>query len=147
VAAATSLDSDHLRAIKVRTDEMLGNAVERMRVSPDRIPVLAVGGGSVLVPNTIGELRVIRPDHFSVANAVGAAIGQISGEFDRIFSLDGLTREEDLAEAHREATAKAISAGAKPGTIELLDQEDIPLAYLPGNATRIRLKVVGEMID
>jgi len=147
VAAATSLDSDHLRAIKVRTDEMLGNAVERMRVSPDRIPVLAVGGGSVLVPNTIGELRVIRPDHFSVANAVGAAIGQISGEVDRIFSLDGLTREEALAEAHREATAKAISAGAKPGTIELLDQEDIPLAYLPGNATRIRLKVVGEMID
>ena len=34
---------------------------------------------------------------------------------------------------------------AKPESIELLDQEDVPLAYLPGNATRIRLKVVGDM--
>jgi hypothetical protein len=50
-----------------------------------------------------------------------------------------------LAEARKEATEKAISAGAKPDSIELLDQEDVPLAYLPGNATRIRLKVVGDM--
>ena len=30
-------------------------------------------------------------------------------------------------------------------SIEILDQEDVPLAYLPGNATRIRLKVVGDL--
>ena len=40
---------------------------------------------------------------------------------------------------------QAITAGADPDTIELLDQEDVPLAYLPGNATRIRLKVVGDL--
>ena len=50
-----------------------------------------------------------------------------------------------MAEATQEATKKAISAGANPNSIELLDQEDVPLAYLPGNATRIRLKVVGDM--
>ena len=76
---------------------------------------------------------------------MGAAIGQISGEVDRIFSLAGKTREEALAEALKEATEKAIAAGARPDSIELLDQEDVPLAYLPGNATRIRLKVVGDM--
>ncbi|MEZ5721181.1 MAG: hypothetical protein R3D59_05595 [Paracoccaceae bacterium] len=124
---------------------MLTNAVERMRVSPEPIPVLAVGGGSILVPETIGDLPVVRPPHFSVANAVGAAIGQISGEVDRIFSLENTSREEALAAARKEATDKAIAAGAKPDSIELLDQEDVPLAYLPGNATRIRLKVVGEM--
>jgi len=43
------------------------------------------------------------------------------------------------------ATKKAIAAGAKPDSIEILDQEDVPLAYLPGNATRIRLKVVGDL--
>jgi N-methylhydantoinase A/oxoprolinase/acetone carboxylase beta subunit len=88
---------------------------------------------------------VIRPAHFSVANAVGAAIGQISGEVDRIFSLEHKSRAEALAEARKEATEKAVAAGAEPGSIELLDQEDVPLAYLPGNATRIRLKVVGDM--
>ena len=80
-----------------------------------------------------------------IVSAVGAAIGQISGEVDRIFSLDGKTREEALAEALKEATEKATAAGARPDSIELLDQEDVPLAYLPGNATRIRLKVVGDM--
>ena len=143
--AIAGLLEDHLQAVRARINEMLTNAVERMRVSPDPIPVLAVGGGSILVPDQIGDLPVIRPEHFSVANAVGAAIGQISGEVDRIFSLDGKTREEALEEARKEATDKAIAAGARPDSIELLDQEDVPLAYLPGNATRIRLKVVGDM--
>jgi N-methylhydantoinase A/oxoprolinase/acetone carboxylase beta subunit len=143
--AVASLDPGYLQAVKARIDEMLTNAVERMRVSPEPIPVLAVGGGSILVPDEIGDLPVIRPHHFAVANAVGAAIGQISGEVDRIFSLESKSREEALAEARKEATDKAIAAGAKPESIELLDQEDVPLAYLPGNATRIRLKVVGDM--
>ncbi|HBG99058.1 MAG TPA: hydantoinase subunit beta [Rhodobacteraceae bacterium] len=134
-----------LAAIKARIDDMVTNAVERMRVSPAPIPVLAVGGGSILIPDRVGDLPVIRPEHFAVANAVGAAIGQISGEVDRIFSLASISREEALATARKEATEKAIAAGARPDSIELLDQEDVPLAYLPGNATRIRLKVVGAM--
>ncbi|MGJ8586077.1 MAG: hydantoinase/oxoprolinase N-terminal domain-containing protein [Marinosulfonomonas sp.] len=146
-SAVSNLDPDYLAAVKARIDEMLTNAVERMRVSPDPIPVLAVGGGSILVPDHVGDLPVIRPEHFSVANAVGAAIGQISGEVDRIFSLESKSREDALAEARKEATDKAIAAGAKPDSIELLDQEDVPLAYLPGSATRIRLKVVGDMND
>jgi len=136
-----------LKNIKKRVNEMIVNAVERMRVSPAPIPVLAVGGGSILIPDQVGDLPVIRPQHFAVANAVGAAIGQISGEVDRIFSLASKTREDALAEARQEATDKAIAAGADPDSIELLDQEDVPLAYLPGNATRIRLKVVGSMHD
>ncbi|WP_299401906.1 hydantoinase/oxoprolinase family protein [uncultured Roseobacter sp.] len=144
-SALSGVSPDHMMAVKAHTDTMLLNAVERMRVSPDPIPVLAVGGGSILVPEQVGDLPVIRPEHFSVANAVGAAIGQISGEVDRIFSLESKSREEALKDARKEATDKAIAAGAKPDSIELLDQEDVPLAYLPGNATRIRLKVVGDM--
>lgn len=144
-APAKALGEDRLKEVKARTDEMILNAVERMRVSPAPIPILAVGGGSILIPDKLGDLPVIRPEHYSVANAVGAAIGQISGEVDRIFSLASKSREEALTEAREEATQKAIAAGAKPDSIELLDQEDVPLAYLPGNATRIRLKVVGAM--
>jgi N-methylhydantoinase A/oxoprolinase/acetone carboxylase beta subunit len=144
-AKVAGLGADRLEAIRARIDEMIVNAVERMRVSPAPIPVLAVGGGSILIPDMVGDLPVIRPEHFSVANAVGAAIGQISGEVDRIFSLEHTTRAEALATARKEATDKAIEAGAAPESIELLDQEDVPLAYLPGNATRIRLKVVGSM--
>ena len=31
------------------------------------------------------------------------------------------------------------------GSIEIVDVEDVPLAYLPGNATRVRVKAVGEL--
>jgi len=146
-ALAGPIGTGRMQQAKSIIDQMVVNAVERMRVSPDPIPILAVGGGSILMPDHVGDLPVIRPEHFSVANAVGAAIGQISGEVDRIFSLASITRDEALAQARKEATDKAIAAGARPDSIELLDQEDVPLAYLPGDATRIRLKVVGSMHD
>lgn len=124
---------------------MLENAVERARVSPEPIPVIAVGGGSILMPDSLGDLTVIRPDNFAVANAVGAAIAQISGEVDRVFSLEKTTREECLVLAEQEATQNALAAGAVAATIQVIEREDVPLAYLPGNATRIHVKVVGEM--
>ena len=52
----------------------------------------------------------MKPENLAVANAVGAAIGQISGEVDRIFSLANLSREDALADARKEATEKAIVA-------------------------------------
>ncbi len=125
--------------------KMLAAAVDRTLVSSTRIPVIAVGGGSILAPEQICGLEVIRPEHFSVANAIGAAIAQISGETDSVFSIDGRSREEVLAIAEREARDKAIRAGAIPETLTVIDREDIPLAYLPGNATRIRVKVVGDL--
>ena len=140
-----SISEDNLKKSKSKINEMITNSVERMRVSPKTIPVIAVGGGSILVPDTIGDLSVVKPENFAIANAVGAAIGQISGEVDRIYNLSNMSRDEALEAAEKEATEKAISAGAQPDSIELLDKEDVPLAYLPGNATRIRLKVVGEL--
>lgn len=125
--------------------QMLERAVERSRISPEPIPVIAVGGGSILMPDRFEELEIIRPENFAVANAVGAAIAQISGEVDRIFALDGKTRDDCLAEAEEEARQMAISGGAVPDTIEVIEREDVPLAYLPGNATRIRVRVVGDM--
>ena len=88
---------------------------------------------------------MVKPNHFEAANAVGAAIAQISGEVDRVFSLASLTRDQALDSAKAEATAKAIQAGADPNTVEIVDVEDVPLSYLPGNATRIRVKAVGDL--
>lgn len=107
--------------------------------------MIAVGGGSILMPERLGDLDVIRPENFGVANAVGAAIAQISGEVDRVFNLANLNRTQALAAAEQEARDAAVAAGARADTIEVIEREDIPLAYLPGNATRIRVRVVGDM--
>lgn len=124
---------------------MLTDAVERMRLTPDPVPVLVVGGGGILVPDRLGDLEVVRPPHHAVANAIGAAIAQVSGEVDRVFALEGTTRDAALAHARQDAIDRAVAAGAAPGTVEIVDVEDVPLAYLPGNATRIRVKAVGDL--
>jgi N-methylhydantoinase A/oxoprolinase/acetone carboxylase beta subunit len=140
------LDAGMLRAAKQVIDGMVERAVERSRVSAARIPVIAVGGGSILVQDRIGDLDVVRPENFAVANAVGAAIAQVSGEVDRVFTLSGsVTRERALSEAEATARDKALAAGAVADKIVTVEREDVPLAYLPGNATRIRVKVVGDI--
>ncbi|MEZ5812873.1 MAG: hydantoinase/oxoprolinase family protein [Rhizobiaceae bacterium] len=140
------VDADLAQGARETISAMLEAAVERSRISPEPLPVIAVGGGSILMPERLGDLEVKRPENFAVANAVGAAIAQISGEVDRIYSLEkGLTRDECLKQAEEEARNKAVGAGALDDTIEVIEREDVPLAYLPGNATRIHVKVVGEM--
>lgn len=145
-SAVETLDRNLVEAARAEITAMLERSVERTRLSPEPVPVIAVGGGSILMPDRLSGLEVIRPENYAVANAVGAAIAQISGEVDRIFSLEnGLTREICLKQAEEEAREKAIRSGAVAATLETIEREDIPLAYLPGNATRIHVKVVGEM--
>ena len=79
-----------------------------------------------------------------MANAIGAAISQISGQIDRVFSLDEMGRDQTLEVAKGIAIEEAIAAGAEPSTVEIVEFEDIPLAYL-GNATRIRVKAAGTL--
>lgn len=124
---------------------MLERAVDRARTSAAPVPVIAVGGGSFLVPDRLGGLDVVRPQGFALANAVGAAIAQVSGEVDRIVDLSGSTRGEGLRLAEAEARARAVAAGARPDGVAVIEREDIPLAYLPGRATRIRVRVAGDM--
>jgi len=56
-----------------------------------------------------------------------------------------LSRDAAIAEAEKLAKERAIEAGAQPGTITTLETEDIPIAYLPGDARRVRVRVVGDI--
>ena len=59
--------------------------------------------------------------------------------------LDRMSREEALRMAKDMATQEAIKAGAKPDTVQVVEVDEIPLAYLPGNAIRIRVKAAGSL--
>ncbi len=125
---------------------LINEGVDRMKISAEPVPVILVGGGSVLVTDELeGISEIIRPNHFPVANAVGSAISQVSGEINRVFSLVEMTRDEALDSAKSTAIDEAVKAGAEPKSIEIQEVEDIPLAYHPGNATRIRVKAVGDL--
>jgi hypothetical protein len=110
------------------------------------MPVVLVGGGSVVLPTALaGASTVNRPENYGVANAIGAAIAQCSGEIERIFSLDEYTRDEAMEAARQMAHDEAVRAGADPATVEIVDVHEVPLAYLPGNATRIRVRAAGDL--
>lgn len=140
------LAADMVARVEDRIVDMIETALERMKTSSDRVPVILVGGGSILVQRSLsGASEVMKPEHFAVANAVGAATGQAGGECDRIFSLADMSRERALEVARQEAADRAIAAGAEPSTVEIVDIDEVPLAYLPGGATRLRVKAVGDL--
>ncbi len=129
-----------------RADVMLADAIDRMKTSREDRPLITVGGGSILIPDRIpGVSEVIRPEHFDTANAVGAAIASVSGQIDRIFHLGTGGRQAALDEACGEARERAVAAGAEPGTVRIVEMEEIPLAYLTSPAVRIRAKAAGTL--
>ena len=137
---------DLLAEALARADVALADAIDRMKTSRDDCPLIAVGGGSILIPDRIpGVSEVIRPEHFDTANAVGAAIASVSGQIDRIFHLGSGGRQAALDEACGEARERAVAAGAEPGTVRIVEMEEIPLAYLTSPAVRIRAKAAGTL--
>src|SRR5205085_8219999 len=114
---------------------MVEESVDRMKTEAADVVLLAVGGGAFLIPDRLeGVSEVVRVPHGDCANAVGAAIAQVSGEVDQVFR--DVSRAEAIAAAARLAAERAAEAGADPNTVAVIDTEDIPIAYLPGNARR-----------
>jgi len=56
-------------------------------------------------------------------------------------------RDEAIADARARAIAAAVDAGADPATVAIPDFEEIPLAYVPGDAVRIRAKAAGDLAE
>lgn len=129
-----------------RIHGMLEEAVDRVRITPDPLPLILVGGGSILLRGSLsGASRVLSPDHAEIANAIGAAIAQVGGEVEAVFDLERETRDEAMARARADAVRRAVEAGAAPSTVDVVEVDEVPLTYLPGNATRIRVKAVGDL--
>ena len=123
---------------------MVEESVDRVKTEAGDVTLLAVGGGAFLIPDRLeGVSEVVRVPHGDCANAVGAAIAQVSGEVDQVFR--DLSREAAIAAAQELAAERAVAAGADPARSPSIETEDIPIAYLPGNARRIRVRCVGDV--
>ncbi|MFU8946449.1 hydantoinase/oxoprolinase N-terminal domain-containing protein [Mycetocola zhadangensis] len=126
--------------------EMLEDSVDRMKPNATPVPVILVGGGSIIAPQELaGVSQLIRPNHFGAANAVGAALGEIAGQVEKIYGTGG-DRRDARADAAREASDRARLAGADPATIEVVSVEELPIAYMDGQAVLIRARAVGRLL-
>ena len=72
-------------------------------------------------------------------NARGGSI------YEALINYDELPREQALAQAKEAAVALAVDAGAVRETVEIIEVEDVPLAYYPGNTNRVKVKAAGDL--
>ena len=125
---------------------LIEDALDAMKLSSDPVDVILVGGGSIVVPERLaGARQVALPQHFGVANAIGSAISKVSGVYEHLVDYNEIPREKALEEARRQAIALAVAAGAVEETVEIIDGEDVPLAYYPGNTCRVKIKAAGDL--
>ena len=141
-----NLDDSIIKNAKKEITRLLEDAVDKMKTSSEKVPAVFVGGGTILNrENLNGISELVIPDNFAVANAVGAALGQVSGEVDRVFHYDNLGRDKTIELATEEAKQLAKDAGAKESSIEINEINENPLAYLPGKSVRLQIKAIGDL--
>lgn len=134
-----------LASALAKTDLGIGEAVDQVSLGRTSQPLVAVGGGSFLVPDDVaGVSAVLRPKFGQVANAVGAAIAMASGRWETIVPA-GPGRADALEEAKKIACQRAIQAGAEPSQVEIVELSEIPLTYLPEPALRVHVKAAGPL--
>ena len=123
---------------------MVEDAIDVMKVSSDPIDVVLVGGGAIVLPHELaGTAEVDAPEHAGCANAIGSAISKVSGVYEALVDYDVTPRDEALAAARAAAVEAAVEAGAVRDTVEIIDAEDVPLAYYPGHTNRVKPRATG----
>lgn len=127
--------------------DLVEDAVDAMKVSNEDTDVILVGGGSIILPKDFsGSSNIIEPEHFGCANAIGSAISKVSGTYEKLINYDEIPRDKALEIAKEEAIQIAVDAGAVRETVEIIDVEDVPLQYYPGNTNRVKIKAAGDLI-
>lgn len=113
---------------KLKVQELLEHIIDTMKTSAKDLPVLLVGGGAVIAPDTLkGASKVIKPKWSGVANAIGAATARVSGVVDTIESTESNTTAEVFKEISQRAVDRAVKNGAQRDTVEIAEMDSIPL--------------------
>ena len=137
------LDED-IAGFKAETKIMLERIIDTMKTSPQDLPVLLVGGGAVVAPDSLkGASRVVKPQWSGVANAIGAAMARVSAVVDTIKSTEKQTEKELLAEISEEAKRRTVEAGALADSVEIVEVETLPLQYV-ANKSRFIVRAAGD---
>ncbi|KAJ8065044.1 hypothetical protein OCU04_005758 [Sclerotinia nivalis] len=121
-------------------------AIDQVKTRQGYATVILVGGGSIIVGKDIaGVGKVIRPQYLEVANAVGAAIGKISGHVDTVVTPGEKTIEKEIEEAKLLAIQRCVAAGGDEKTIEVVEIETLPINYVTNGSTQLVVRVVGDL--
>ena len=138
--------SSYLRGIYDRMISMWEEALDLMKISREDVQVIAVGGGSIMLPPELrGASKIVRPDNAQFANAIGATLTKVGATVEKTFSYSATSRELAINSTVNEAKEMAVKAGGDPSTLDIREIEEVPIPYLPGDSVKLTVKVVGNL--
>jgi N-methylhydantoinase A/oxoprolinase/acetone carboxylase beta subunit len=144
-SCVSRLKSEKVADAQSNIKTLLERAIDVIKISPDPMLVLLVGGGAVIAPESLtGASELKLPPYHDVANAVGAAISKVGGVVDMIQDVSGQTLEQAEQKAKDIAIQRAIDAGAVKNSIVIAEIESLPVTYV-ANQLRTIVKAVGEL--
>ena len=122
-------------------------AIDQVKTQAGNVPIVLVGGGSVIVSAELkGAERVLVPPHSAEANAIGAAMAQVGGVVDKVYSYRDQSRKVSINRAKIDAAQRVVDAGGDPAGLEIVELEEIPLTYSGNDSVRIRVKAVSGLL-
>ena len=143
----SSLDPQLIdRALRLM-NRTVEDVIDQVKTEAGDVPIVLVGGGSIVVSDELkGAERIVVPRHSAEANAVGAAMAQVGGVVDRVYSYREQTREVSIERARAEASRSVVDAGGDPTGLEIVELEEVPLTYSGNESVRIRVKAVSNLL-
>ncbi|KAL2694822.1 hypothetical protein Neosp_001409 [[Neocosmospora] mangrovei] len=131
--------------VKDKINLLLSTVLDEMKTTEAELPVVLVGGGSILCSEKLkGVSDIIRPPFAQVANAVGAAMARVSGVSDAIVHISNEKSEE---EAVRQVREQAISQARQNGAAnpKVVEETILPVPYVSTRSLHINVRAVGRL--
>jgi N-methylhydantoinase A/oxoprolinase/acetone carboxylase beta subunit len=133
-----------ITAFQALVRQKLERIIDTMKTSPEDLPVILVGGGAIVAPNSLGGTsKVFKPALAHVANAIGAATARISVVEDTIMSTEETPARELLEQVKASALEKTAAAGAKSSSIEIVEVQTLPLPVRFAHSSQELRKLTG----
>lgn len=125
---ANLVSSGDLERIQSIIKDKLESVIDKMKTSPEDVPVFLVGGGAIIAPDSLhGASKVIKPRWAEVANAIGAAMARVSAVVDVVKSTETKSATEWLKEISQDVIQKTVAAGASTESAKVVEMESFPL--------------------
>lgn len=145
-------NSNHNKVLitKKEADKILKEVISTIEknvsllTADDKIPIILVGGGALLLPKKLLSKRYIIPDFASVANALGAALSDISTTLDVIVSV---TNQSSTLNSLKLKTVEMLKRKeVLKDDIVISDIQIIPYHYVPNNMARVIVTARGKSV-
>ncbi|KAJ3536034.1 hypothetical protein NM208_g6890 [Fusarium decemcellulare] len=140
-------DISHTTVNKVKSNinHLLERVIDEMKTAEADVPVILVGGGSILCSDQLkGVSDILRPPFAHVANAVGAAMAKVSGSVDAIVNAaDEKAEIEAVSRVREQVILQAHQNGAE--TPEIVEETILPVPYVSTRSLHISVRAVGKL--